>query len=211
MEWAANIGRTVARRTGFDFDELIQTAQLALCELVAGGRFDPTEGQKNDDVIGAFRGWAHSTIVCACTRATQAERGGGTFRTVRPENLHAVGHLGDECESIEALEPTPIPPRVIDQDDRPQIKTGPSSDLLAPPATLPRPDPSKITTALDRHASRMRCDGSPNPPMSRGFRPKPKKVKKIPEYIPIVDLGEPDPQIAERFESVFTKLSGGAD
>lgn len=83
-----------ARLTGPDVEDVIAAAQLRLVELLDRkpgedpGPFDPTEGLKNNDVIGAFRGWAYRSVRDAAVSEANRIRTAGTIkRKVRPENL----------------------------------------------------------------------------------------------------------------------------
>lgn len=121
LEWAeTRIARPVAAKYhlhGQEADDVVQVAVLALCELCASGRFDPPPGA---ELVGAFRGWAYLTIKCACARAAVELRGGGTFRTVRPENRVVVAELGDAAGGVAddgaddtVLEDPPVKPDAV--------------------------------------------------------------------------------------------------
>lgn len=107
LDWAKyTVALPVARRYGLceqEVDDVVQVAVLALYKFAArrGKKaFDPTRVPAGGDVCGAFRGLAYRTIHCACVRAVQEMRGGGTFRTVRPENLVTADPLGDAAEAV---------------------------------------------------------------------------------------------------------------
>lgn len=130
LDWAKGIACMVARRyhlRGQERDELIGTAHLTLCELEK--RFDPSRAI-GGDVEGAFRGWAYRFIVCACRREAERLRGGGTFHTIRPENLFSVKELGDNSDLAEYPDsPSVVTCRVTDEETIIHAPTDPFARL----------------------------------------------------------------------------------
>lgn len=120
LDWAADIARQVAHRyhaRGQELADLVSAAHVKLCELVArragDGGFNPARAV-DADINVSFRVWAYKTVRCTCVRAFQEMRGGGTFRTIRPDRLFKVGVLGDAAGAIVAVDP----PEIIEPGDR---------------------------------------------------------------------------------------------
>lgn len=223
--WAAVVvAGPIARDAGLsgpDREDVIAAAQLRIVELLARrpgdnpAPFDPTEGMRNNDVIGAFRGWAYLSVKDAAASEANRIRSGGTIRRkVRPENLEKAKCflLGDADHELSgggggaSVTRPPIAPS--EPKTRPEAASEP---LPVPPNGFPPPpDPSKITTALERYAAILRCQGNPMP-TARALPRVRKKAEKFRPKDPndLPDVGEPDPEVTVRFQDVFSRLTGG--
>lgn len=119
VAWAAQIGRKVAREFGYrdqERDDLVGVAWEMLCNLYRRPPegtwnkkrkayirlgFDVSQVPEGGDPEGQFRGWSHPWIWKKCVRAALEMRGGGTFRSTRPENAPGkVMDLGELAESL---------------------------------------------------------------------------------------------------------------
>jgi hypothetical protein len=184
-DWAAGIAGQVARRyrlRGQEREELVAHAHLTVCRVLDSGRFDPTEGLRNNDVAGAFRGWAYPTVLCECSREAQRLRGGGLFHTIRPEHLFAVADLGDHGGDLADGGWLPDPPAAtvsgLTDDTQvsgraiadPPAPVGPPKPITGtmPPPNPPPPDPARGCGILGRVAARPRPVAGPAVPLVRG-------------------------------------------
>jgi len=100
IAWARKIALWIAAQYGLkrsDTEDIVSTAYLVMCRYVA--RFNSGEGfdftRLGDDPTYSFRAWCFPNLRCECRREIERIRGGGTFRSVRPENLHTVPPLSD--------------------------------------------------------------------------------------------------------------------
>jgi hypothetical protein len=128
MHWARRVALSLAggfrlRRT--EMDDVISEAQLHTLQLVAAGVYDPVTYPGVP-----FRAWAYRRVRTHCVRFVQSMRGGGTFRTARPENVRVVPTLGKAVARLTA-DPEPEPLDCVTVEGVPiDVKVAPDPDRL---------------------------------------------------------------------------------
>jgi hypothetical protein len=126
MDWARRVALTLARHYRLrchDRADVIGEAQLFALELLGSGTYDPVAFPGVP-----FQQWAYRRVRTRCRRFVESLRGGGTFRTARPENVVVCANLGDKADRL---------PDNREPDDEPDVVTnaGVPVDLKLAPDT----------------------------------------------------------------------------